>query len=139
MQAFLDGLYKQCCEYLGILEQNAKAASWREAWSPKRVAVFCRVGAQSEAVSLFHNQVFKTTPAIGGRNPEDERPMGISSVWHRMLPLKNGTEFLEIVTVFHGDRTPWNHQQKGCQLLKFVQQLKDKNFKLTWGNAPNDN
>jgi CRISPR-associated protein Cmr6 len=144
LQAFLDGLYKQCCEYLGISEQNVKAASWREAWSPRRVAVFSQVVSQSEAIGLFHNDVFKTTPAIGGRNPHPKHPnqfhppQNISSVWHRMLPLKNGTEFLEIVTVFHGDRTPWNHQQEGCQLLKFVQQLEDKNFKLTWGNAPKD-
>jgi CRISPR-associated protein Cmr6 len=132
---FLNELYQHCCKYLGIVEQNAKAASWREAWSPKRVAVFCRVGRESEAVELFHAEVFKTTPAIGGRSPGDKRPTGVSSVWHRMLPLKNGTEFLEIVTVFHGDRNPWKRDGID-QLLAFTQALKDRGLKLGWGTEP---
>jgi CRISPR-associated protein Cmr6 len=135
LTSFLDRVYQHCCEYLGVTERNARSASWREAWSKQRVAVFCRVGMQSEAVGLFHREDFKTTPAIGGRNPGDDRPTGISSVWHRMLPLKNGTEYLEIVTVFHGDRSPWKRDGKD-QLLPFVKELENRELKLIWGTKP---
>ncbi len=135
LQDFLDRLRLQCCAYLNVTEQNAKSASWREAWDSKRVAVFCRVGMKSEAVGLFHGDVFKTTPAIGGRRPGEDRPTGVSSVWHRMLPLKNGTEFLEIVTVFHGDRVPWQ-RGKADQLFPFIEALKERGLKLAWGTMP---
>jgi CRISPR-associated protein Cmr6 len=141
LKAFLEGLHRHCCEYLGIGERNARAASWREAWSPRRVAVFCRVGAESEAVGLFHDEVFKTTPAIGGRIPHRDHPerfnppQNTSSVWHRMLPLKNGAEFLEIVTVFYGDRIPWKRDGVD-QLLVFTQALKDRGLTLNWGLDP---
>jgi CRISPR-associated protein Cmr6 len=135
LRTFLDELYQQCCAYLEIREQNAKSADWREAWSPKRVAVFCRVGAQSEAVGMFHNPVFKTTPAIGGRTPHDKSLIGTSSVWHRMLPLKNGTDFLEIVTVFYGDREPWKRDTID-QLPLFIKQLQEMGLSLTWGTMP---
>ena len=133
LKGFLDGLSRQCCEYLGV--RTAKSASWREAWSVERVAVFARVGTSSGAIGLFHQEEFKTTPAIGGRSPGDKRPTGISSVWHRMLPLKNGTEFLEIVTVFYGDRRPWVREGVD-QLPLFVQALQEGGLKLTWGTMP---
>jgi CRISPR-associated protein Cmr6 len=137
LKLFLDGLYQHCCKYLGIAERNAKAAIWREAWSPRRVAVFCRVsGKDSQVVGLFHDEVFKTTRAIGGRDPGDERPMGVSSVWHRMLPLKNGTEFLEIVTVFWGDRDPWRREGVD-QLMPFVKRLESAGLAMVWGTRPN--
>ena len=133
LKVFLDGLYGQCYEYLGV--RTGRAASWREAWSVERVAVFARVGKSSGAIGLFHQEEFKTTPAIGGRSPGDKRPTGISSVWHRMLPLKNGTEFLEIVTVFYGDRRPWVREGVD-QLPLFVQALQEGGLKLTWGTMP---
>ena len=135
LKQFLEGLYRRCYEFLGKTERSVGSMSWREAWHPKRVAVFCRLGKESKAVSLFHDDAFKTTPAIGGRSPGDDRPTGISSVWHRMLPLKNGTEFLEIVTVFYGDRRPWL-REKVDQLPVFVKQLKDNEFKVIWGKEP---
>jgi CRISPR-associated protein Cmr6 len=135
LKKFLDELRTQCCDYLGINAKNATSARWREAWSPDRVAVFCRVGSNSEAVELFHREDFKTTPAIGGRNPGDDRPTGISSVWHRMLPLRNGTEFLEIVTVFWGDYGPWLRDGID-QLQPFIQALQSQGLVLTWGDPP---
>jgi len=131
LREFLTRLHTQCCAYLGVDEHKTQAANWRESWHPNRVAVFCRTGMNSTAVALFHDDTFKTTPAIGGRNPNDERPKFVSSVWHRMLPLKNGTEYLEIVTVFHGDRTPWVDQ-----LQHFVQAVKNAGLKHTWGTEP---
>jgi CRISPR-associated protein Cmr6 len=135
LQDFLTQLHHQCCNYLGVKEPQAIAANWREAWHPQRVAVFCQVGITSSAVHLFHNDTFKTTLAIGGRSPSDDRPKFVSSVWHRMLPLKNGTEYLEIVTVFHGDRTPWNRDEQD-QLQPFVEQLKENGLKFKWGTEP---
>ncbi len=131
---FLTQLHRQCCNYVGVNERQATAANWREAWHPQRVAVFCRVSATSAAVHLFHNDIFKTTPAIGGRNPEDDR-LKISSVWHRMLPLKNGTEYLEIVTLFHGDLTPWQRDGQD-QLHPFIAQLKENGLTCVWGTEP---
>jgi CRISPR-associated protein Cmr6 len=141
LKAFLDALQVQCCEYLGVRVQNARSASWREAWSPKRVVVFCRKGSGSAAVGLFHDETFKTTPAIGGRKPHSDHPkkfcppQNVSSVWHRMLPLRNGTEYLEIVTLFYGDRDPWKRDGMD-QLLPFIQALKDQGLKLAWGTEP---
>jgi CRISPR-associated protein Cmr6 len=139
LDRFLTQLHQQCVTYLNA--RTAQAMDWREAWNPNRVAVYCRKGSCSEAVALFHDDIFKTTPAIGGRKPHAEHPdefnppQNTSSVWHRMLPLKNGTEFLEIVTVFHGDRTSWKRDGID-QLLAFIQALKDRGLKLGWGTEP---
>ncbi len=137
LKLFLDQLYQHCCKYLGIAERNAKAANWREAWSPQRVAVFCRVsGKDSQAVGLFHEEVFKTTRAIGGRKPGDTS-LKVSSVWHRMLPLKNGTQYLEIVTVFWGDRAPWKREGED-QLMPFVECLEAAGLVMEWGTRPKE-
>jgi CRISPR-associated protein Cmr6 len=53
----------------------------------------------------------------------------VSSVWHRMLPISNN-KYLEIVTVFHGDRTPWDNQ-----LNPFIQALESIGMSQTWGNT----
>ena len=135
LKGFLNDLYGLCCGYLGKSESNVRSADWREAWNPKRVAVFCRVGNDSGAIGLFHDDVFKTTMAIGGKMPGDDRPTGISSVWHRMLPLKNGTEFLEIVTVFHTDRKPWSREGVD-QLHPFIKALQERKLVLCWGQLP---
>jgi len=131
---FLTQLHSDSLEYLRLnLAQSLN--NWREAWHPNRVAVYSQVVEKSQAVSLFHQESghpFKTTLAISGRQVEDSPPTTVSSVWHRMLPLPNN-QYLEIVTVFHGDRTPWNNQLK-----PFIQEIKTK-LKITnptWGNKP---
>lgn len=139
---FLEDLHKRCGDRLAVGE-NVRFCNWRESFHPERVAVFCsqRPITKSLAIELFHNEIFKTTPAIGGRKPHRDHPekfnppQNMSSVWHRMLPLKNGTEYLEIVTVFHGDHTPWNRNRES-QLLPFVQKLENQGLKLTWGTRP---
>jgi CRISPR-associated protein Cmr6 len=133
LQGFLNDLYETCKNRLGT--KPPQAMGWREAWSPKRVAVYSKVVNKSLAVELFHDSTFKTTPAIGGRNPDDKRPTSVSSVWHRMLPIDNN-QYLEIVTVFHGDRTPWRHRTQADQLQPFIKSLKQKGLQLSWGEEP---
>jgi CRISPR-associated protein Cmr6 len=138
LRQFLEQLHQTCCQRMRVRE--AQPSLWREAWHPKRVAVFCKIGNQSEAVNLFHNETFKTTVAIGGRVPHSKHPKrfnppsDVSSVWHRMLPLKN-SQFLEIVTVFHDDRSPWKRDQVD-QLDPFLDAIARQGFDLTWGNKP---
>lgn len=130
LTGFLDTLHQLC---LGRMGGNvAKPISWRETWHPQRVVVYCRLGKTSKAVRLFHNETFKATPAIGGRNIGDNHPKAVSSVWHRMLPVQGG-QYLEIVTVFHGDRDVWAHQTEGNQLIHFVEQLQAQSLELAWG------
>lgn len=133
LKQFLNDLYELCKNRLGT--QPPSAINWREAWHPKRVAVYSKVVNQSSAVQLFHDSTFKTTPAIGGRNPDDTRPKFFSSIWHRMLPVSNN-KYLEIVTVFYGDRTPWQHKLEGNQLQKFIESLEKKGLQLSWGEKP---
>jgi CRISPR-associated protein Cmr6 len=52
-----------------------------------------------------------------------------------MLPLENN-QFLEIVTVFHGDRSPWQ-RDRADQLSPFTKALKAEGLNLAWGNDPN--
>jgi CRISPR-associated protein Cmr6 len=58
-----------------------------------------------------------------------------SYVWHRMLPLHDN-QYLEIVTIFHGDRTPWKRQGQD-QLKPFITAIKSalKITTPTWGDA----
>ncbi len=49
-----------------------------------------------------------------------------------MLPFDNN-QYLEILTVFHGDRNPWKRNGKD-QLHSFIQQLEERGMKLTWGD-----
>lgn len=133
LKELLDELYKVCCERLGTKPPHSM--NWREAWHPNRVAVYSKVVTQSEVITLFHDNIFKKTPAIGGKNEGDDRPKFVSSVWHRMLPI-GGELYLEIVTVFHGDRTPWNHITKKDQLQHFINKLQEKGLELTWGTKP---
>jgi CRISPR-associated protein Cmr6 len=138
LKKFLDELYQKCLNRLG--SHPPASLNWREAWHPDRVLVYSNVVNNSEVVRLFHNHTFKTTPAIGGRNPDDKIPTFVSSVWHRMLPLPNN-QYLEIVTVFHGDRTPWQ-RNKTDQLKSFIAEVK-KALNITtttdptWGKEPN--
>jgi CRISPR-associated protein Cmr6 len=146
LHEFLEALYVSCQNRLG--SNPLQSPNWREAWNPNRVAVYSssNLVKQSSVIELFHNETFKTTPAIGGRNPHREHPKEfnppsfVSSVWHRMLPVgkdqQGEDQYLEIVTVFHGayDRhhNPW-HREGEDQLPLFIQQLKDRQLKLTWG------
>jgi CRISPR-associated protein Cmr6 len=147
LQYFLNSVREEVCNYLGInLNYNTPYMPWKEAWHPQRLSVYSQVVSQSEAITLFHDQKFKTTPAIGGRKPGDERPTSFSCVWHRMLPI-NSSEYLEIITIFHGGGGfiprdyPWSDKwcrenspgQKENQFPLFVGKLKNQGFQLTWG------
>jgi CRISPR-associated protein Cmr6 len=134
LTAFLGDLHTYCQTVYG--KNYVGSLSWREAWSPSKVAVFCKETQHSQAVELFHDNTFKTTLAIGGRK-EVGAPTSVSSVWHRMLPISNG-QYLEIVTVFHtvfhGDRTPWNRNHTD-QLIPFTKELKKIGMSQAWGNT----
>ncbi|HTL90618.1 MAG TPA: hypothetical protein VL134_14550, partial [Leptolyngbya sp.] len=114
---------------------SAQAMNWREAWNPDRVAVYCsNPTQQSKVIRLFHDDIFKTTPAIGGKKPGDDHPTSTSSVWHRMLP-GEGNQFLEIVTVFRGDLLAWECGSVS-QLDRFIHNLQAEGLDLAWGNDP---
>lgn len=119
--------------------------NWRESWHPDRLSVYAVVTQGSQAIHLFHDDVFKKTPAIGGRvieqkynkkkkQMEDKEKLVVSHVWHRMLPVEEN-QFLEIVTVFHTEREKWKHPSEGDQLDKFTQSLKDQGLSLVWGSV----
>jgi CRISPR-associated protein Cmr6 len=138
LREFLDELHRSCCDRLR--SQTTHPLNWRESWHPDHLAVYCRPQpAQDTAViELFHDNIFKTTPAIGGKNPGDPRPKFVSSVWHRMLPIGQ-EQYLEIVTVFHGghnsDRSPWKRNGKD-QLKTFIEKLTECSMTLAWGEPP---
>jgi CRISPR-associated protein Cmr6 len=141
LKDFLDQLYGFCQRLrLNPSQSSRRMEAWT--WNPKHVVVYSKKVSQSEVVNLFHDPTFKTTPAIGGRNlppdpqrPRNNPPIFISSVWHRMLPIGN-KQYLEIVTIFHGDRSAWIHDTEGNQLVPFIQELERRDLKLTWGENP---
>jgi CRISPR-associated protein Cmr6 len=138
---FLNHLHKETQQYLGI--SKPQSLSWKEAWNPERLTVYSQVVDRSQAIRLFHNEQFKTTPAIGGRQPGDQRPTFFSCVWHRMLPIEQN-KYLEIVTLFHGGQSKnltdqWIRKANGNnenQLPVFVKQLENQGFQKTWGSYP---
>lgn len=131
LKTFLNKLCEDCRNRLGA---PSSIATWRESWRLDKTAIYSNVVSQSQAITLFHESDFKTTPAIGGKNPGETRPTSVSSTWHRMLPISDG-KYLEIVTVFYGDLSPW--QRKGVnQLQPFTQKLKERQLTLTWGTPP---
>jgi CRISPR-associated protein Cmr6 len=130
LKTFLDRVHEQARTYLGLKE--AKFCDWKEAWHPKRVAVYSQVVSQSQAIELFHDKIFKTTLAIGGKTPNDTRPTHISSIWHRMLPIENN-HYLEIVTVFHANRVPWKREGID-QFDFFIERLENNGLVRTWGS-----
>ena len=146
LRIFLEGLSELSQKYLQI-DSPRPINYWRESWHHERVAVYSKVVSESQAIQLFHDENFKTTPAIGGRKPGEERPTSVSCVWHRMLPIA-GNQYLEIVTLFHGgesgDKTgcsnSWRRKdlngKEENQLPLFTQKLKDLGFELTWGTQP---
>jgi CRISPR-associated protein Cmr6 len=125
LKDFLDDLYTTCLNRLAS-RPSAPISEWREAWHPNRVQIYSKVVKNSQAIEFFHQEPFKTTPAIGGRERLGE-PKFVSSVWHRMLPI-DSNQYLEIVTIFHADRTPWKNQ-----LEPFINSLKQKGLQLSWG------
>jgi CRISPR-associated protein Cmr6 len=141
---FLQALYQTTQRFISI--QNPQyIKSWRESWSPSRVAVYCSEPVyESSIINLFHqddNHPFKTTPAICGKRKVKKQKNGkeseflefhVSSVWHRMLPLGNN-QYLEIVSVFHGDRKAWKRDDED-QLFPFINALKERNLHQVWGN-----
>lgn len=131
LKVFLDELHQACKNQFG--KKGANPQKWREAWHPDRLSVYATVTRDSRVVELFHDEVYKTTPAVGGKNVGDKRPKYMSSVWHRMLPISR-ENFLEIVTIFHAKREDWSHQVKGDQLDSFIQSLREKGLEFTWGN-----
>lgn len=111
LDRFLKDLQDVCKKYFQVKEPQY--LNWREAWHKKRVAVFSQIVSQSQVIELFHNPIYKQTQAIGGRKTitkqkngteEETEVLVVSSVWHRMLPIGDN-QYLENVTVFHGDRT----------------------------------
>jgi CRISPR-associated protein Cmr6 len=131
---FLNNLDIVCQKYLRITESPI---DWRETWHEDRVSIYTSVTEQSRAIGLFHNDTFKTTLAIGGRFPhknhpkEVNPPQAVSCVWHRMLPISDN-KYLEIVTIFHGDRYLW--KRNGIDQLKpFIEALKKQGLEHTWG------
>lgn len=132
LKAFLETLHHTYIDRFG--SGQAIPLDWREAWHPDRLSIYAAVTQKSNAITLFHHDIYKYTPAIGGKNARDDRPKFVSSVWHRMLPINEG-EFLEIVTMFHAKREQWKHETDGDQLNNFIQSLKDKGLSLVWGNS----
>lgn len=144
LKSFLDQIYRDYKARFG--RGQAVPLNWREAWHPERLSVYAAVTQESKVVTLFHDDTFKKTPAIGGRvieqkldpktkKMEDKEKLVVSHVWHRMLPIGEGEGFLEIVTVFHTEREKWKHQSEGDQLGKFIQSLKDEGLSLVWGRS----
>ena len=127
---FLNQIHQSSKSYLSINDTKF-IREWRESWHPKNVAVYSQVVDESQAIKLFHQETFKITPAIGGREKLGE-PKFVSSVWHRMLPISNH-QYLEIVTVFHSKPNLWRHKSKGDQLQPFIRALKEKDLQLCWG------
>jgi CRISPR-associated protein Cmr6 len=140
LSSFLTRLHQDVQRYCSQSKPQY-VRNWRESWNPQRVAVFCSKGpvSQSEVIHLFHDDEFKTTPAIGGKSPRDTRPTSFSHVWHRMLPVGESAsgrlEYLEIVTLFHGDTRPWQRDGED-QLQPFIDHLARHSMTLAWGKMP---
>ena len=137
LNKFLTELYQQTKQYIGVSPNSESFTPWCEAWFPKRLSVFSQEVSSSKAIKLFHNDKFKTTSAIGGRKSGEKRPTSFSLVWHRMLPV-DGNKYLEIVTLFHGNKTNWQRKNLEGQteniLPSFVKELEKKcGFHKTWG------
>lgn len=140
LKKFLSDLENRVLSYPKLFSRKSQPSlDVKEAWHKDRVAVYAgkKVSDRSKAIDLFHNPTFKTTPAIGGRQPGDNRPTNVSSVWHRMLPVGNG-QYLEIVTVFHGgSRSDWKGgKQNEDQLPSFIGELENRGLTRTWGKKP---
>lgn len=141
LKQFIEGLHTICRDRFGSKPPSYQK-TWREAWNPNCVTVYASITRESRVVRLFHDEIFKKTPAIGGRSivkkfnrktQKDKEQLGYSHVWHRMLPIGNG-QYLEIVTVFHSNRTKWEHKDEGNQLEKFLGAITEKGLVYVWGD-----
>jgi CRISPR-associated protein Cmr6 len=138
LKSFLDQIHQGYKDQFG--KGNPLPLDWRESWHPDRVSVYASITQESKAITLLHDDTYKTTLAIGGRRPHKEHPKktkppeSCSHVWHRMLPVGEN-QFLEIVAVFHTEREKWKHPSEGDQLDKFIQSLKDQGLSLVWGRS----
>jgi CRISPR-associated protein Cmr6 len=141
LQSFLEEIHQDYIKRFGA--NKASPLDWRESWHPERLSVYAVVMKESKAITLFHDDIFKKTPAIGGRiieekfnkriqKKEEKEQLIISHVWHRMLPIEGGN-FLEIVTVFHTEPEKWKHRSEGDQLSRFINSLKEKGLSHVWG------
>ncbi|NER01383.1 MAG: hypothetical protein F6K17_01445 [Okeania sp. SIO3C4] len=131
LKNFLTELHEQTKQYMGFSPKSELFMPWCEAWSPERLSVFSQEVSRSKAIKLFHNDEFKTTPAIGGRKVGSSK-IFFSLVWHRMLPI-DGNKYLEIVTLFHGKKSDWQRENSNMLPL-FVKELEKKcGFQQTWG------
>lgn len=140
LESFLKEIHQNYTNQFG--GGKAIPLDWRESWHPDRLSVYAVVTKESKAITLFHDDTYKTTLAIGGRHPHKEHPKKTkapeeySHVWHRMLPIE-GENFLEIVTVFHTESEKWKHRLEGDQLGRFINSLKDKGLSHVWGLTDN--
>ncbi len=128
LKAFLNDLVTTCQQYLGVTNSPPNYINnWRESWHQHNVKVFAKVVTTSQVITLFHENRFKFTPAIGGRN-SNTPPQYVSHVWHRMLPIGNN-QYLEIVTIFKGnDPLLWN----GNKAI-FETELTNRGLTKIWG------
>lgn len=137
---FLKELHEFCQEYMG--QSTSNYLDWKEAWHPKRLKIYAQLVNKSELISLFHDNIFKTTLAIGGRQPGRDRPTSTSSVWHRMLPIEGSNLYLEIITLFTSNKSDWIREaengEKENQLQSFITAIQnqvegDESFNLIYG------
>lgn len=131
LKIFLDEVEDFCRNYR---QPNlAQYLNWRESWHKHRLCVYSQVVEQSQIIKLFHTDPYAITLAVGGKIKRNSQPTAVSLLWHRMLPIPD-KKYLEIVTVFHGDRTPWNNQLKPfTEVIKSALNVSTP----TWGNEPN--
>lgn len=147
LKQFLEDLHNLLKQRLA--SNAVSCQTWREAWHPDRVTVYAKQTQNSNAIDLFHNNIFKKTEAIGGhvtvrkfnrkkQKEEDVEQLEFSHVWHRMLPIGDGN-YLEIVTVFHHDRDKWKHKKYKDdkdgedQLNPFLDAIAERGLKYVWG------
>jgi CRISPR-associated protein Cmr6 len=126
LSTLLDNVHRSAKQ---LMSSSAYIHNWREAWHPSNVEVYAVNTSESQIIHLFHNEIFKFTPAVGGKAVGDSRPTAVSSVWHRMLPIDHG-KYLEIVTVFKQGN--WNHSNEGNIRQRFLQQLTNSGLSKIW-------
>jgi CRISPR-associated protein Cmr6 len=139
LKVFLNELYTFCQQYLSMNSLQF-VSKWRESWHPENVVVYSGLISKTQilsdnpedrrsAIKLFHEEPFKLTPAIGGKEIKGE-PKFVSSVWHRMLPISSN-QYLEIITIFHYNPANWRNS-----LQPFIKSIKERGLHHTWGNEP---
>lgn len=92
--------------------------NWREVWAKERVAVYCssKTVTKSSIIDLFHQEPFKRTIGISGKDRPNSEPKAVSYVWHRMLPVES--------------------QNNGQKFSSFIKKLQQQGLSLIWGKNP---